>query len=224
MKENIVVAIFANESEAFQTLTELRQSPSGEGYTAVEGVLLKRQDDIATVLDGFDTGERTSDDTMIGMVIGSLVGVLGGPLGMLMGAGAGGVIGGTVDTVQMLDDASLLEIISTKLYNGEVAIVALVNEDEPAFDTAISKYDPIIVRFDVADVVYEVERAYELELELANEAAERLREERKAEWASFKEDGKAVFQKHFEELAARREARADSFDEAMGNASTIGMQ
>lgn len=53
---------------------------------------------------------------------------------MLLGAAAGAVVGGAYDTSDAVDTATTLEVLAGKLFEGEVAVAALVREDEPAFD------------------------------------------------------------------------------------------
>ena len=124
--ENVVTVVFAQESEAYQALTELRNAPTGEGYVVPEAALVKCADDKLTLVDGFDTGVVTEDDTAAGVIVGSLVGILGGPLGVLLGAGVGALAGSALDSSDAIDLGSMLEITALKLYAGDVAIVALV--------------------------------------------------------------------------------------------------
>ena len=144
--ENVVTAIFEVESEAYKAFTELRNKPFGEGYTVAEASLLKREGDNIVIAEAFDAAGVTSDDTATGMIVGSLVGILGGPLGVLLGAGTGALVGGTYDSIDAADSASMLEVTASKLYENEVAIVALVQEDEPAFDAAFEGYETTIIR------------------------------------------------------------------------------
>ncbi len=173
--ENIVTVIFNVESEAYQAFTELRQTPFGEGYAVAEASLIKHEGNGVSVVEAFDAAEVTSDDTANGMLVGSLVGILGGPLGVLLGASIGAYVGSTRDTVDAINSVSLLEAIAGKLYDGDVAIVALVEEEEPAFDAAFEKYQTTIIRHFAADVMDEVEHAREIEADLANQAVQRVR-------------------------------------------------
>ena len=197
--ENVVASIFAVESEAFQALSELRQAPSGTDYFVAEAALVKVEDGAMKLLDGFDTGAFTSNDTAKGIVIGSLVGIIGGPLGVLLGASTGALAGSTIDAGDMLDSASMIEVIAKKLYEGEVAIVALVQEEEPAFDAAFEKFETTTIRFDAVTVVEEVDRAREVEDEIARQAAEKLRAERKAEADARRDERRAAIKAGIDE-------------------------
>lgn len=199
--ENIVAVIFDVESEAYQAFTELKQAPFADDYAVTEAALVKVENGQVSMLDGLDnTGATSGQSATEGMLIGSLIGILGGPIGVLLGAGYGALVGGTVDAADVADSASILEVISGKLYEGEVAIVALVKEDEPAFDAPFQKFANTIIRYDAASIVDEVDRAYELEMDLEHQAVAKMRADYKAEKkeaiAERKAKAKERFDKH----------------------------
>lgn len=212
--ENVVTAIFDVESEAYQAFAELRQKPFGEGYVVAETALLKREGDAIILADSFDAAAITSDDTSAGMIIGSLVGILGGPLGVLLGAGAGAYIGSRRDATDTLNSLSLLEVAASKLFDGEVAIISLVQEEEPAFDAAFEKYQTTIIRHFAVDVMEEVELAREVLADVATIAKERMRAERKAAKQEKREERKAKVKAKFEELKAKFSAHKANAKEA----------
>ncbi|MBO7675833.1 MAG: DUF1269 domain-containing protein [Atopobiaceae bacterium] len=211
--ENVVTAIFEVESEAYKAFSEIRTKPFGEAYAVAEASLLKREGDTITIVDAFDAAGVTSDDTATGMIVGSLVGILGGPLGVLLGAGTGALIGSTYDSVDAIDSASLLEVTAAKLYDGEVAIVALVQEDEPAFDAAFADYETTIVRHFAVDVIEEVDLARQATADFENQLRAQLRAERKAERADKREERKSKVKARFEELKAKHDERKAVLDE-----------
>ena len=135
-------------------------------------------------------------------MLGSLAGVIGGPFGVLFGAGLGALAGGAVDSVDLFDSSSMLGMVASKLNVGEAAVIALVEEDEPAFDAALGKYNPIIIRRDAAAVAEEVELALELAEELKNEEIGQLEAEQKAELKEEFEARKAELQEYREEKLA----------------------
>ena len=212
--ENVVTTIFDVESEAFQAFAELKAKPFGEGYVVAESALLKREGDAIALVDCFDAASVTSDDTAAGMVVGALVGILGGPLGILLGAGAGAIIGSQVDATDSLNSISLLEVAAAKLLDGDVAIISLVQEEEPAFDAAFEKYQTTIIRYFAVDVMYEVELARELLDDLSNQAKQRMRAERKAEREDKRAERKAKIKARFEEIKAKHAARRAAAHEA----------
>ena len=222
--ENVVSVIFDVESEAYKAFSEIRAAPFGEGYSVAEAALLKREDAGVTVLEAFDAAAVTSDDTAVGMIVGSLVGILGGPLGVLLGASTGALVGSAYDTADAAGSLSMLEVTAAKLYEGEVAIVALVQEEEPAFDKPFAAYETTIMRHFAVDVMEEVDLAVEAQADFENQLREQLRaekkaqkaearEERKAERAQKRADRKAKVQAHFDELKAKRAERKAEFDE-----------
>lgn len=180
MEKNVVVAVFKVESEGYQAFTELRQAAETESYFVSAAALVKKEKDICTYLDGFESGAKTTDDTVIGGLIGMLVGVFAGPIGILLGAGYGTLIGMNVDASDALFEVSMLEQIADKLDDGMVAIVALADEeDDDELDKKFSAYDTIIARFDAGAVTLEVNKAYEMQKEMARLARMELRKEMK---------------------------------------------
>ena len=208
--ENIVTAIFSVESEAYQAFTQIRQKPYGEGYVVAELAQLKREGDAITVVEACDTAAVTSNDTAAGMAVGALAGILGGPLGVLLGAYTGTVAGAAFDAADTVDSMALLEATAAKLMDGDVAIIALVQEEEPAFDKPFEGYDTMIIRHFAADVIQEVDSARELGAELANEAHQKLVADKKAETQQKVEEHKAEVHERFEKAKA---AAGDALDE-----------
>lgn len=217
--DNVVTTIFNVESEAYQAFTELRNKPFGEGYLVAEAALVKRQNDVFTIVDQFDAAGVTVDDTASGMIIGSIVGILGGPMGVLLGASVGTIAGSMVDVADTVDSVSMLEATALKLYEDESAIIALVQEDEPAFDAAFEDFDVTIIRHFAADVIDEVDLAVELQAELLNEARQQLRAEKKAERKDKIDQHKADIAARFDAAKAKRAERRAEFREAVKDAN-----
>ena len=186
MKNNVVVAVCEVESEAFQVFTELRTKITGAGYTAAEAALLRNKDGRIDMVDGFTLGPGAGDDTAMGIMIGSLVGILGGPIGVILGASIGGLAGSASDTNRAVDSVNAVAVVADKLYDGETAIVALVQEEEPAFDVVFSGYKTTIIRYDAADIAADVEELRKLEEQVSAEVADQMKAERKADRAERK--------------------------------------
>ena len=179
MKENLILANYKVESEAYQALSELKRDTTNANYTISQAVIVKKENDKLTIMDGFVNGTMNGDDTWQGSLIGSLVGVLGGPLGVLLGGSMGMLIGGAVDANDMVDNASLLEKAGDSILNGETAIILLAQEEyETALTAKLNNFEVSITRFDAAEVAAEVEHAREVEKQMAKEAREKLRAER----------------------------------------------
>ena len=87
--EKIISVLFKVESEGYQAMTELRNAPEAEDYIVSQAALIKKENGVIHVLDSFDTGIETENDTLIGGIVGGLIGILAGPLGMLLGSSLG---------------------------------------------------------------------------------------------------------------------------------------
>ena len=170
MQYNVVIAIFEVESEAYQAMNQLKRENVGKDYSCPEAVLLKNKANTIDVIDGFgstpgDAGEST------GIVIGSLVGILGGPIGVILGAATGGLVGSASDTDRAIDTASVVAVVASKIYEGEIAVAALVSEEEPAFDAVFDGYKTTIKNLEQKANDYE-DRLYKqfssMEAALAN--------------------------------------------------------
>ena len=83
--QNIVVASFEIESEGYQAITELKNNPGEENSLISQAILVKKEAEGIKVLDSFDTGVDTIDDTLKGGLIGTAIGIIGGPIGLLLG-------------------------------------------------------------------------------------------------------------------------------------------
>ncbi|MBM7315198.1 DUF1269 domain-containing protein [Streptococcus suis] len=198
--ENIVVSIFHVESEAFQAFSELKQFGQTENTKLAQVSIVKAEDGIIKVKDSFDLMNSVGSDYFEGGLMGSLIGVLGGPLGVLFGFVAGGTIGASIGLDKELAKSELITTVSEKLTNGEVAIVALVQEnDESVLNAIFEKYQTIIARWDVATVSAEVESALQIQQDLAHQAKARLiadkKEARHEKFDKLKADIKEKFDK-----------------------------
>ncbi|HEM3717196.1 TPA: DUF1269 domain-containing protein [Streptococcus suis] len=198
--ENIVVSIFHVESEAFQAFSELKQFGQTENTKLAQVSIVKAEDGIVKVKDSFDLMNSVGSDYFEGGLIGSLIGILGGPLGVLFGFVAGGTIGASISLDKELAKSELITTVSEKLTNGEVAIIALVQEnDESVLNGIFEKYQTIIERWDVATVSAEVESALKIQKDLAHQAKARLiadkKEARHEKFDKLKADIKEKFDK-----------------------------
>lgn len=173
MKENLILANYKVESEAYQALSELKRDVSNDNYLIYQGVIVKKENGKLNIMDGFANSAATSEDTVTGGLIGSLVGVLGGPLGILLGGSMGMLLGGAVDAGDIADDASLLEKAGDCILDGETAILLLAQEEyETALTAKLNHFDVTITRLDAAEVAAEVEHVREVERQVARDARE----------------------------------------------------
>lgn len=178
-KENVVLANYKIESEAYQALSELKRDTANANYTVSQAMIVKRENGKLNVMDGFVNGMATGDDTWMGGLLGGLIGILGGPIGVLLGSSVGMLVGGAVDAGEMAGDASLLEKAGDSIADGETAIILLAQEEyETALTAKLNDFDVSITRLDAAEVAAEVEHAKEVERQMAKETREKLRTER----------------------------------------------
>lgn len=198
---NLLVTIFEIESEGYQAITELKRTPSIGNTFISEAALIKKEAGAYRVLDNYDSGVHTVDDTMVGGLVGMCIGILGGPIGMMLGASLGSLIGMSTDTIDTIDGVSMMEQIVGKLEDNTVALIALANEEtEEALDAQLSKYKVIIARFDAAVVAQEVEKAREMQSEMERLAKIELRKQKNDEFKGKIEDRRSKMKAKFEEL------------------------
>ena len=200
MNNNVVIAVFEVESEAHQAFNQLKRESVGEGYSAPEAALIQNKANAIDVIDGYGYGPVDSG-TSTGMVIGSLIGILGGPVGVLLGAATGALTGSVSDGNRAVDTASVVAVVASKIYDGETAIAALVQEEEPAFDAVFADYKATIVRYDAADIADDVERLYDFGAELTNQVVQEVKADRKAERADRREEHRAKIKSGLDEYA-----------------------
>ena len=178
-KENVVLANYKVESEAYQALSELKRDTANANYTISQAMIVKRENGKLNVMDGFVNGITTGDDTWMGGLLGGLIGILGGAIGVLLGGSVGMLVGGAVDAGEMAGDTSLLEKAGDSIADGETAIILLAQEEyETALTAKLNDFDVSITRLDAAEVAAEVEHAKEVERQMAKETREKLRAER----------------------------------------------
>ncbi len=182
MEENVAMVVFDVESEAFQAITELKHESVNDYYTISQMGLVKKQDERIQVLEEYDSGVNTTDDTVTGGLIGSLIGLLGGPLFFLLSSGVGALVGSAVDAGDASKNTSMLEKVSDRLHDGQIALVVLIQEsDEAIFNRIIEKFNAEILRWDAATIAAEVDEAKRVEKNMRRVAREELREQKKAE-------------------------------------------
>ena len=151
--------------------------------------------------DGFDSGQDTTDDTWMGGLLGAAVGILGGPIGILLGGGVGLLAGSLVDESDAADNTSLLAYSSRSLLPGQTALIALVQEDDSAdFDMQFEGMDCAVMHWDAAEIADEVDQADQIQKELAKEARDKLRAQRKADRHEAIEKKRTEIKQKFEDF------------------------
>ena len=199
--ESIISAVFSVESEGYQALTELKRSPVTSDCVVSQAALVKKSGGSLSVLDAFDTGVETSNDTAIGGLVGGMLGILGGPVGVLLMGSVGALTGSVMDADDAAHNISLMEKVSEQFMDGEVALVVLAQEtQEGALENKLSKFHVNVVREDAAEVAEEVRKAQEMQREMEREAKKRLREQKKAERGAAFEERRQKIKADFEQL------------------------
>lgn len=202
--ENVLMVLFEVESEAYQALAELRHDAVNSSYTISQMGLVKNKEGRILPCEGFDSGVDTRDDMVKGGLIGGLLGILGGPIGMLFTGSMGALIGSVKDSSDAEKNVSMLERVSGKMGEGNVALIALVQEeDESILNRCLSKFKTETIRWDAAVIAEEVEEAQKLEKEMKRQAKERMRDQKKEEYRQNLEQKRAKIHADFEMLKER---------------------
>lgn len=190
MDDNVVVVAFAEQSKAYQALSQLRQAGDAGRVEVRAAALLERGPDGAVrVPEGDDPASGVA--VAGGSLIGMLIGVLGGPLGMLLG-GATGMLAGGVGALTRTEDRDVaLDAISKQIEPGHTVLVAEVGEvATEVVDNAMSALGGTVTRRSAADVYAEIQSAEAAQDAADAEARRVLREQRRAErkdkWEQFK--------------------------------------
>lgn len=143
--EKMLVAVFENESKAYEGARVLAQL-DGEGSIAVhaQAVIKKNPDGTATVKefeDEFPVG------SVAGTTVGSLIGLLEGPIGVAVGATTGLFAGMIRDLYSAGVSADFVDDASAMLTAGKCAVVADVSEEwETPVDARMEALGATVIR------------------------------------------------------------------------------
>lgn len=194
MNENVVVVGFAEDSQAYQALSMLKNAAAEERVVLRSAYIVERDDsgrlNVRERLDDLDALPGTAT----GGLIGTLIGVLGGPLGMLLGGVTGLFIGTGADISRADRRESVLGQIAQLTPPSTTVLVAAVGEyAEEVVDAEMARLDAILARYTVAEVEAEIAaqaeatRAAEREAKrvLREQNAQERRDKRDAWWAEF---------------------------------------
>lgn len=202
--QNIIAAKFEVESEGYQAITNLTKNPVTDHYGILDMALVKRVDGTLKVLDAFNSGVHTSDDTWHGGLIGGMIGILGGPIGVLLCGSAGALTGSIIDTKDAEASASLIETVAGKMQENDVVLIILAEEEKEAdLDAKLGEYKTEILRFDAAVIAEEVEEAQKMQKEMERQARQQLRETRRGEHKQKVEEKRAKIAADFESFKAK---------------------
>ena len=202
---NLIVLSFPDEAKAIQASHKLTELESFGDISVFEKAIIKKG----------ANGEFTSlqsDSTdglrlVSGMALGTLIGAIGGPVGMVIGMLTGTAIGAVVETDYVDFSEDFVNKVSDRLKVGDVAILAEVSEDSPAFvDGVVTPLGGNIFRSNVDNTYedYEDEQVKEFDREIA--------EDRKQFKAAVREDKERI-KKRIEQLKEKRRQRIAALKE-----------
>jgi uncharacterized membrane protein len=187
---------FADQSKAYQALSQLRQAGEADRVEVRAAGLVERGPDGAIrVPEGDDPASGIA--VAGGSLIGMLIGVIGGPLGMLLGGYTGMVAGGVGAMTREEDRDVALAAISKQIEPGHTVLVAEVGEfATEVVDDVMSALGGTVSRRSAADVYAEIQAAEEAQRAADAEARRVLREQRRTEhkdkWEQFKNKVKSA--------------------------------
>jgi uncharacterized membrane protein len=202
---NLIVLSFPDEAKAIQASHKLTELESFGDISVFEKAIIKKG----------ANGEFTSlqsDSTdglrlVSGMALGTLIGAIGGPVGMVIGMLTGTAIGAVVETDYVDFSEDFVNKVSDRLNVGDVAILAEVSEDSPAFvNGVVTPLGGNIFRSDV-DIVYD-----DYEDDEVKEFDKEIAEDRKQFKAAVQGD-KEKIKKRIEQLKEKRRQRIAALKE-----------
>lgn len=184
--KNILVTIFNEESQTYEGLSQLKQGSQALGVIA--SGIIKNNRGTLEIKDGFDVSDE-QDNWAAGGLIGGLLGILGGPVGILLGSGLGMTIGSGFDLDDIEDHQSILIQVSKELKGNRLALITIAEEsDNQLIDKRLIEAGAHkIIRKSYVDVQTEIFENQELEKQLAKEARQQLKQEKKAKWRAMAE-------------------------------------
>lgn len=175
----ILAAVFDVKSEAYQAFSELKGFKQDDRTQIAQIALVENSSGKVSIKDSIDFDDTSRDYAMIGGIIGGLIGILSGPLGVILGYGIGAVAGAATGSVADSTDDSLIEDVTAKLMDGDVAVIALAREeDESVLNHVFAPYKADIMRWDAAAVAHEVELAGQVQDDLYDKVQDDLNKRR----------------------------------------------
>ncbi|HMO48387.1 MAG TPA: DUF1269 domain-containing protein [Rubrivivax sp.] len=183
MQENVVVISFAEDSKAYQALSELKQAAlQGRVQVRNAAVIARDAGGAFSVRDAATDGSAGTAP-WVGTLVGSVVGILAGPLGVLLGAASGALIGSAVSADKIDARASLIDQMLNAVPPGATAVVATLGEyADEVVDKLAAGLDGWVLRRPAAAVLAEVEAVRDAQNAAAKEARRVLRDQQKDEW------------------------------------------
>ncbi|MPM51456.1 hypothetical protein SDC9_98205 [bioreactor metagenome] len=183
MEKNVVLVSFAQESKAYQALSELKASvAAGKLELQNAAVVQRARDGTFAIKDGASDG-GAGTGPLTGTLVGSLIGMLAGPLGVLLGGAYGALVGSAISVDKLQDRASVLDQMMNAMPPGSTTLIATVGEEShQALNTLSEALGGVVLRRPLEAVEQEVAAQEEAAVAAAKEARRVLREKKSAEW------------------------------------------
>ena len=176
---DVLTVVFNIKSEAYQAFSELKAFKHDNHTQIAQIALVKNENGKITIKDSVDFDDTSSEYATIGGIVGGLIGILSGPIGVIIGYGIGSLAGAASGSMTDATDNSLIEEVTTKLLDGDVAVIALVHEeDENILNHVFAPYKTNIMRWDAVALAREVELAGQVQDELYDKVQEDMNERR----------------------------------------------
>jgi uncharacterized membrane protein len=176
--ENVIVVNFAENDNAYETMTLLKELDS-QGQVDLAGAAVVVRDDDGHVLVKDDVADESHSATLGGGLIGLLIGVIGGPFGVLIGGATGVLVGSLFDAHDGDETESVLSDVSSSVQVGRPALVAEVTEQSTeVIDTAMRGIGGEVLRRSLDDVEAEIAATEQAQRAAKREARKLLVQER----------------------------------------------
>src|SRR5687767_9000289 len=143
--EKKLVAVFDNETQAFEGLSALKDLHKNGDITLYANAVVTV--DASGKVHVQQTTAGGGLGTATGLLVGSLIGIIGGPVGLAFGAGTGTMAGLAADIGHDYVNADFVDEVSGKLKKGKTALIAEI--DEPwtlPVDIQLAELDGIVFR------------------------------------------------------------------------------
>lgn len=177
--KNIILMDFKNEPEAYESYMKIKDTQISESYV-YEAAIVKVEDGDLEVLDSYNLNENTGTDTLTGGIVGAVIGLFTGPFGWLFWGIVGILVGDLLDNHNDKVAASLLHDMSNKIKDGNVNVLAVVDEKNlNVIDNIVATYDVVVMRYDYDQVQEEIKQAKHMNKEIAKEAKKKAHEAKK---------------------------------------------
>jgi uncharacterized membrane protein len=125
--ERMIVAVFDNETKAYEGKSALSQLEREGSITVYAGAVVTKNADGTTSVKQYDDFGPVG--SLVGTTVGSLIGLLGGPVGWAVGATSGLALGALYDVDNALVGEDFVEDVLTSLKPKKVAVVAEIEEE-----------------------------------------------------------------------------------------------